>query len=148
MRRYLLDTGILVHYARRSELYKEIEATERLAADDCMPMISVVTVGEILSFAHQKNWGAKKIQEIQKLVSKIIVIDINAGDTNLLDTYAEIDTYSKGKHPTLSSGKSAITMGKNDLWIAATAKVAKATLLTIDKDFDHLKGNFIEVRKY
>ena len=29
-------------------------------------------------------------------------------------------------------------MGKNDLWIAATAKATGATLLTTDKDFDHL----------
>lgn len=29
-------------------------------------------------------------------------------------------------------------MGKNDLWIAATAYVTGATLLTTDADFDHL----------
>lgn len=29
-------------------------------------------------------------------------------------------------------------MGDNDLWIAATAKVTGALLLTTDKDFDHL----------
>ncbi len=29
-------------------------------------------------------------------------------------------------------------MGKNDLWIAATAKVSGLTLLTTDADFDHL----------
>jgi len=28
-------------------------------------------------------------------------------------------------------------MGKNDLWIAATARTTGATLLTTDKDFDH-----------
>jgi predicted nucleic acid-binding protein len=36
----------------------------------------------------------------------------------------------------------------DDLWIAATAKVANATLLTIDGDFDHLHMKFIEVKKY
>jgi tRNA(fMet)-specific endonuclease VapC len=29
-------------------------------------------------------------------------------------------------------------MGKNDLWIAATARAASATLITTDTDFDHL----------
>jgi len=34
-------------------------------------------------------------------------------------------------------------MGKNDLWIAATAHVTGATLLTADADFDHLNGAFL-----
>lgn len=55
MKRCLLDTGILVHYARQSSLYKEIEAQKNLTAADCIPMISVVTYGEILSFAQQKS---------------------------------------------------------------------------------------------
>ncbi len=45
-------------------------------------------------------------------------------------------------------GASAITMGKNDLWMAATAKVADAKLLTIDSDFDYLYDKFIQVIKY
>ena len=35
-------------------------------------------------------------------------------------------------------------MGKNDLWIAATAFVTKATLLTTDKDFDHMHPAFLQ----
>jgi len=40
-------------------------------------------------------------------------------------------------------------MGKNDLWIAACAKAAGATLLTTDNDFthlipDHLDGEVID----
>lgn len=34
-------------------------------------------------------------------------------------------------------------MGKNDLWIAATASVTGATLLTTDGDFDHLESAFL-----
>ncbi len=36
-------------------------------------------------------------------------------------------------------------MTDNDLWIAATAKVARATLLTTDKDFTHLSPNHCRV---
>nr|WP_157618605.1 hypothetical protein [Spirosoma spitsbergense] len=36
-------------------------------------------------------------------------------------------------------------MDKNDLWIAATASLLEAILITTDKDFDHLHGRFIEV---
>jgi len=39
-------------------------------------------------------------------------------------------------------------MGKNDLWIAATAYTLNATLVTTDTDFDHLDGEFIEVNFY
>lgn len=34
-------------------------------------------------------------------------------------------------------------MGQNDMWIAATAKATGATLLTTDRDFDHLQGEHI-----
>ena len=34
-------------------------------------------------------------------------------------------------------------MGKNDLWIAATASVFDLTLLTMDKDFEHLNKEFL-----
>ncbi len=36
-------------------------------------------------------------------------------------------------------------MGKNDLWIAATASVLNAKLLTTDHDFDHLDSIFLTV---
>lgn len=40
-------------------------------------------------------------------------------------------------------------MGKNDLWIAATASVANVTLLTTDKDFNnsYFKVELIELLK-
>ncbi len=36
--------------------------------------------------------------------------------------------------------KPARSMGKNDLWIAATAHASGAVLVTTDRDFDHLHG--------
>ena len=35
-------------------------------------------------------------------------------------------------------------MGENDVWIAATARRLGATLLTTDRDFDHLHGTWID----
>ena len=60
MRRYLLDTNILVHYVRKSPLYLKIEEQENLSADDSLIIISIVTYAEILSFATQRNWGTVK----------------------------------------------------------------------------------------
>jgi len=147
MRRYLLDTGILVHYVRQSHLYLTIESNEKLTEQDCINFISVVTMGEILSFGVQQNWGQPKLQTLRNLFSKLVVLDINSNDEKLLETYAEIDSYSKNKLLTDKLGRS-ITMGKNDLWIAATSKAANATLLTIDGDFDHLNGKYLTVKKY
>lgn len=56
------------------------------------------------------------------------------GDSLILKTYAAIDAHSQ------AIGNS---MGKNDIWIAASAKSVGATLLTTDKDFDHLNNLFI-----
>jgi tRNA(fMet)-specific endonuclease VapC len=36
-------------------------------------------------------------------------------------------------------------MGKNDLWIAATASVYECKLLTTDLDFQHLHPQFVDV---
>src|SRR3954470_12156617 len=120
MRRYVLDTGILVHYVRQSPLYQTIETNEKLIEQDCIPFISVVTMGELLSFGIQQNWGQAKLQLLKTLFSKLVVLDINSNDDKLLETYAEIDSYSKNKLPRNKLGRS-ITMGKNDLWIASTA---------------------------
>ena len=147
MRRYLLDTGILVHYVRQSPLYQKIESNEKLTEQNCIPFISVVTIGEILSFGIQQDWGSAKLQSLRNMFSKLVVLDINSNDDKLLDAYAEIDSYSKNKLPNDKLGHS-ITMGKNDLWIAATSKVANATLLTIDSDFDHLSNKYIALKKY
>jgi predicted nucleic acid-binding protein len=35
-------------------------------------------------------------------------------------------------------------MGKNDLWIAATASVTNSALITTDKDFEHLDGVYLD----
>jgi tRNA(fMet)-specific endonuclease VapC len=52
-----------------------------------------------------------------------------------LSSYALIDTYSRNM---------GINMGKNDLWIAAAAHTTGATLVTTDRDFDHLHTKFIQ----
>lgn len=53
----------------------------------------------------------------------------------IYQAYEAIDTYS------LANGR---RMGKNDIWIAATAKAAGIVLLTTDKDFDHLHPSIIK----
>ena len=74
------------------------------------------------------------------------MVDVN--NEHIIQRYAEIDAYSlsKDRKRSLPAGQTARVMGKNDLWIAATASVLKATLLTTDHDFDHLEGVFLTIR--
>jgi tRNA(fMet)-specific endonuclease VapC len=124
---YLLDTGVAVELLRAKRLGKYIEARFHLLGSLNRCLISVVTVGELFSAARQFGWGAQKLQQLEELLDEIVWVDINHPD--ILNAYAEVDHYSR----TLS-----IKMGKNDVWIAATAKVSGLVLLTTDTDFDHL----------
>jgi tRNA(fMet)-specific endonuclease VapC len=134
--RYLLDTNILIAYCRAGDLGNYIETTYTLRAASQVPFISIVTEGELLSIAKKNNWGSNKIQTMITLFQSFIRINLDL--QGILQAYAEIDHASQYP-PSGSSQK----MGKNDLWIAATAKVTGAHLLTTDRDFDHLDGTHI-----
>jgi predicted nucleic acid-binding protein len=60
-----------------------------------------------------------------------------------------MDAYSKHKDPVRKypAGYSSNTVGKNDLWIAATAHITHSTLVSTDGDFDHFDGVFVDVIK-
>ncbi len=78
----------------------------------------------------------------------MFIIDINENDDSLMDAYTKIDAYSQGNLDGEPLGMSARNMGKNDLWITASAYVANADLITTDGDFDHLNGKWITVHKF
>lgn len=81
--------------------------------------------------------GRQKDSAIESVFEEtLLVLDVNIGAPELINAYVEIDGFSNGR-----------SMGKNDLWIAATAVVTDATLVTTDGDFDHLKGSPIQLAK-
>lgn len=142
---YILDTGILVGYTRGADYAKYIELEYSVSLPPNIAVISVVTVGEMLSLAFQFGWGHKRRNTLQALLSNFTTIQIN--DQRIIERYADIDAFSQGKHPSikLSQGISARNMGKNDVWIAATGSVLQATLLTTDTHFTHLDNEFLHV---
>ncbi len=148
MNRYLLDTNILLAYLRGHALYRQIEQEHQLASPDAVTLISVATKAELLSIAVQNNWGDKKINQLNAQLNKLIIIDINEADRTLMEAYANIDAFSQGRLDGKPLGASARNMGKNDLWIAATAHVTNSALITTDGDFDHLNGHFINLVRY
>ena len=115
----LLDTNVI--------LQNHIRKNVNIAADS---FISIVMVGELESLALQLNWG-------YIFLSSVPLIDV---DSSIAKLYGFTDAYSQGKLLTnpLPPGMSARNMGKNDLWIAATALYYDIELQTTGSDFDHL----------
>lgn len=148
MNRYLLDTNIVLAYLRGYPLYKKIEDDHKLSSPNAVIMLSVVSKAELMSLGKQNTWGSQRMRKLSALLQRLVVIDINDADEALLEAYSEIDAFSQGKLSDKQLGTSSRNMGKNDLWIAATAYVSKSTLITMDGDFDHLQGSFISVAKY
>ncbi len=128
-----IDTNILLAYVRGKQLYAKIEAQYQLTTSKTAPIISVVSAGELRSLALQFAWGEARRQEMERQLSYFTVVPLPF--SRVISVYAEIDDYSR---------RSGVTIGKNDLWIAATASVTGTRLLTTDKDFDHLHGIYLE----
>jgi len=141
--KYLFDTSILLHYIRESKVFHTIEKTYAPFAGGHDVFISVVSIGEIKSIARQSGWGERKIEKMLFMATKLIKTDINI--ESIIESYAEIDAYSQNKLTGRPLPHTARNMGKNDLWIAATASVLGATLLTTDSDFDHLNKVYLPV---
>ena len=140
---FLLDTNILVHILRNKRAY--FDNTFQINKPNNRLIISAVTIGELRSLALKNKWGDRKLKQMETLIQEFFVVEIN--NDSIHHRYAEIDTYSQGKLDGRPLSISARNMGKNDLWIAATASVFNATLLTTDNDFDHLDTIFLNVPK-
>ncbi|MGH9839059.1 MAG: PIN domain-containing protein [Blastocatellia bacterium] len=129
---YFLDTNILVHLVRENQIGQYIKDQYAVLTAEPRPVISGVTEGELRSLALQWRWGARKQDQMNFLLSYFWRLPIEKPE--VYAAYATIDNYSE------SVGR---PMGKNDLWIAASAYAMKACLLTTDKDFDHIHNIFI-----
>lgn len=129
---YILDTNILVVYIRDNDVSKAIEEDLELFNDNNRLVISAVSVAEIKSIAMQNKWGGKKIKKLDEILESFIIVHDITGE--MITAYTEIDAYSQGRHPSVGSSHSSKNMGKNDLWIAATAKVYDCTLICKSQD--------------
>lgn len=130
----LLDTNIVINHIRSK------------TTPNTRAFLPIVVVGELEAFALKADWGYQKLNILSEIFSKIPIIDINQGITK---TYAIVDAYSQGllKHQPLPIGLSARNMGKNDIWIAATALFYDLELHSTDNDFDHLPAIGLQLIK-
>lgn len=130
----LLDTNILIHLARGGVAAQRLESQYALSSRRVTPIISVVTVGELMAFARHADWGAAKLAALEDLIRNLVVVDINRQP--VLRAYAEFDS---------DLTRAGTRMGQqNDLWIAATAAATGAVVLTTDRDFDVLHPSRIQ----
>ena len=142
---FLLDTNIILIYIRNEKTKMWIDKTYKPLSIENIPLISVVTMGEIRSLSIRNNWGKPKNQALEKLLNLFLIADINSED--IIQRYAEIEAFSQNKLPEKPLNNTPRNMGKNDLWIAATASVTNSKLMTTDNDFDHLDKIFIDLIK-
>lgn len=110
MRKFVLDTGIVLGYARGAGYAEYVDKKFDLFANT--PLVSVVSKGEIYSLAIQRKWGPNKLKLLEELLRKLPVVDIN--DDQIVRRYAEIDAYSLGKNAAkpLPGGSDSSTDGE------------------------------------
>jgi predicted nucleic acid-binding protein len=139
--KYLLDTNIIINLVRNDDFERNFNETYRIPQNTLIT--SVVVLGELEAFALKQKWGKNKIKGLKDVIAKLIIYPIRI--QQIINRYAEVDAYSQNKLDHKPLQLSARNMGKNDLWIAATASVYKMTLMTMDKDFEHLDEAFLEL---
>lgn len=138
MKFYLLDTNILLVHLRKPDYLQQLYKQLSIRPAESLILLSVVSVAELRSLARRRGWGGRRLQAMENFFTGASIIDISVEDQQLLNAYVDIDVHS------IEIGRK---MSKNDLWIAATANVAGAALITADGDFDHLNGNSLNVIK-
>ena len=144
--RYFLDTNILLAYLRKHHLINTLQTYFEDEGGPSEMYTSAICIGELKSIGIRNNWGKHKMTALDSLKDSVLITtELNKP---VIERYAEIDAFSQGRLQEKQLKGSARNMGKNDLWIAATASVLSATLITTDKDFDHLNKEFLNVARF
>lgn len=128
----LLDTNVFVHLVRDDDVGKRLKRERGLLITEPVPAFCVVTEGELRSLAYQFNWGQDKLETMRYLIEHFRRVPIDSPE--VIEAYAVIDADSKAN---------GVSMGKNDVWIAAVAHVTGFELVTTDHDFDHLHPDIL-----
>lgn len=146
MKRFLLDTGILLGLISEAPWALWARSEFGLTDGKTVTFTSVICRGELLALAEKRGWGEGKRKILREVLNEFPTLDINRED--ILKAYAFIDAWTHGKpldspeHP-FPPPRPARSMTQNDIWIAATASASGAVLLSTDKDFAHLHDKWI-----
>ena len=142
MKRFLLDTGLLLGFVREAPWATRVHTELGLGNRETIFFTSVICRGEILALAEKNGWGAQKRTQLEEVLSRVPTLGID--DPRIMNAYGRIDAWTHGRvvdaPRNVLPPKPAVSMKQNDLWIAATAHASGAALLSTDRDFVHLDG--------
>jgi predicted nucleic acid-binding protein len=130
----VLDTSVVVDVARNNRSGQEILETYSLKNRADRPLISVITTGEMLGIAKANAWTSDQTKVLHELLSEFVKLELTP---EVIDAYSDLVALCRQQRHTMGQ--------QNDMWIAATAKVAGAVLLTGDSGFNWLHPQFIRV---
>lgn len=77
---YILDTNILVHFSRGSELYTNLVQELDLFAPENATIISEVSIGEIYAISLMNKWGEKRKRKLAFFLKHLSPINIKEKD--------------------------------------------------------------------
>lgn len=119
---YLLDTNVVLFATREnSPVSAAVDRQFGLRDSPFRPAISEVTVAELLAFA--EAWGDKRRALLKGIIDELLVLPISGPDIH--QQWAKLYSYAK-------TNGLAIQQDHNDVWIAATARVAGLRLISSD----------------
>ena len=130
----VLDTSVVVDVARNNRSGQAILETYSLKSRIDRPLISVITTGEMLGIAKSQSWTSDKTKVLHELLSEFVKLELTP---EVVEAYSDLVALCRQKNHTMGQ--------QNDMWIAATAKVTGAVLLTGDSGFNWLNPQFIRV---
>lgn len=117
MKRFLLDTGMLLGLTRKAPWARRTLDRVHLDDQETATFTSVICHGELLALAEKNGWGERRRTELASTLAKVPTLDINK--QAILNAYALIDAWTHGKSVTaphnVSPPEPAISMGKNDM---------------------------------
>ena len=146
MSSYLLDTNMLLGFIMCAPWALRVREEYHLADPERMVYTSVVCKKEVLDLADKFGWGSNKRTRLQRVLSRIPTLNL---DDEVVNAYALIDAWTHGTSVDSPNDASppqpAVPMSQNDLWIAATAHVHSAALVSTDGDFDHLDETWLQL---
>ena len=123
---YLLDTNIVIAiFAREASVQTGL-------ANAAEVFISSVVVGELYYGAYKSTRVADNIAKIDEFAARNMVLGCDVGTAQ---------EYGQIKNELRAKGK---PIPENDIWIAATARQHKLTLVTRDGHFGEVDGLGIE----
>jgi tRNA(fMet)-specific endonuclease VapC len=141
---YTLDTNILLYIFKEENFKANIIDKFQLDNPSNKLIVSVVSIGEMRALALKNTWGEKKRDNLEKYLKRFFVLPIT--NEEITHIYAKIEAFSQNKLPNTPLHTTARNMGKNDIWIAATAALTNSQLLTTDKDFPYLDKAFFDLQ--